>query len=196
MRNEGRACFSGFALQPTDAQYEANNAIHMPRHSCRRTREPRHREDIQNALSTGLGTGPEFIEGANGIRSFGEKLGLVQTLNNLNLKYRKRRRYFCISRNCDGCFLSEFLSGTLLAQKHHNFACLNIGSREKRAPGNGSCFLEWIGLQSHRLPREKCETPRASRENFFAPFDLLRSLRTGHRLSRAFRLRTNDDQYD
>jgi hypothetical protein len=51
----------------------------------------------------------------------------------LNLEYRKSQRFFCISWNCDGCFLSGFLSGTLLAQKHHNFAGLNIDSHGKRA---------------------------------------------------------------
>jgi hypothetical protein len=45
----------------------------------------------------------------------------------LNLEYRKSGQFFCISRNCDGCFLTGFVSGTFLAQKHRDIAGLGSG---------------------------------------------------------------------
>jgi hypothetical protein len=113
-------------------------------------RERRHREDIRNALSSELGACPVYRRAERNSIILSETLGPLPTLKNLNLEYRKRRRFFCISRNCDGCFLSEFVSGTLLAQKHRNFAGLNIGSHGKRVWSNGFMFptLDWFALAS------------------------------------------------
>jgi hypothetical protein len=79
----------------------------------------------------------------------------------LNLEYRKSERIFCISRNRDSCFLREFLSGTLLAQKHHKIAGLSTGHAGSVAWPNGYTFptSDWFATSSDS-PRKMRSFPR------------------------------------
>ena len=124
-------------------------------------RERRHREDIRNALSSELEACPVYRRAERNSIILSETLGPLPTLKNLNLEYRKRRRFFCISRNCDGCFLRGFASGTFLARKRLDFAGLNIGLQGERTWGNGFMFprLDWFAILS-AAARKMCSFTR------------------------------------